>query len=87
MKLKKNIKSIDWIHVDEFKDHIKRFTNESLDEYRGRPDINDTFLWLIACRYFTAKLGNEPGMLAADNVCEMLNIDCERRRINREIRR
>jgi len=87
MKLKKNIKSIDWIHVDEFKEHIKSITKVSFDEYRGRPNINDTFLWLIACRYFTAKLGSEPGMLAADNVCEILNIDCEQRRVNNKIRR
>jgi len=87
MKLKKNIKSIDWIHVDEFKEHIKSITKVSFDEYRKRPDVNDTFLWLAVCRYFTSKLGSEVGMLVADDVCEMLKVDCERRRINNKIRR
>lgn len=86
MKRTKKIDSIYYIYTDEFKDYIKRCTSVGLDEYRMMPGINDTFLWLAICRYFTKKLGSEPGIMAADNVCEILNIDCERCKINRRIR-
>jgi hypothetical protein len=86
MKRIKKTKSINYVYADEFKDHIKRCTGVTLHEYRKMPGINNTFLWLAVCRYLTGKLGNEPGMIAADNVCEILNINCERRKINKEIR-
>lgn len=80
------MKKIYYIYVDEFKEYIKRCTNVTFHEYRKKPEIDDTFLWLAVCRYFTKKLGSEIGMMAADNVCEILNIDCERRKINKRIR-
>jgi hypothetical protein len=60
--------------VGEYEDFVKTQTGKSFREYRKEPGIDNSFLELSICRYFTGEFGNEQGMRRAKIVCQELGI-------------